>query len=116
MKRSTLICMLSLCFLASACSSMLIGGASQNNATIGNDKRTEQQVRDDAAISAAVRKRFQLDSALAASSIGIATYLQTVTLSGTVSSFETRDRAVSVARSTDKVRAVNNQIQVNSKR
>lgn len=95
---------------------MLIGGGTSNSAKIGDDKRTEQQIRDDSAISAAVRSRFQQDSVLAAAGIGIATYLQAVTLSGTVGSFEVRDRAVSIARSTDKVHTVNNQIQVNSKR
>lgn len=95
---------------------MLIGGVNPGNARIGDDKRTEQQVSDDAAISAAVRNRFKLDSAVAASSIGIATYMNTVTLSGTVGSFEIRDRAVSIAGATDKVRGVNNQIQVNSSR
>jgi osmotically-inducible protein OsmY len=95
---------------------MLIGGMNPGNASIGDDKRNEQQIRDDAAISAAVRNRLGLDSALAASSIGIATYLGTVTLSGTVSAFEIRDKAVSIARSTNKVRGVNNQIQVHTSR
>lgn len=113
--RPPLICILAACLLATACSSMLIGGSNPGSGRIGDDKRTEQQISEDAAISAAVRRRFNLDSAIAASSIGIATHLQTVTLSGTVGSFDIRDRAVSIARSTDKVRSVNNQIQVNSK-
>ena len=95
---------------------MLIGGVNPGNAKIGDDKRNEQQIRDDAAISTAVRNRFSLDSTLAASSIGIATYMGTVTLSGTVNAFDIRDKAVSIARSTDKVRGVNNQIQVNTSR
>jgi hyperosmotically inducible protein len=111
-----LICIIAACLLATACSSMLIGGANPGDARIGNDTRTEQQINEDAAISAAVRSRFKLDSAVAATGIGIATYLQTVTLSGTVGSFDIRDRAVSIAKSTDKVRSVNNQIQVNSNR
>jgi osmotically-inducible protein OsmY len=95
---------------------MLIGGVNPGNASIGHDKRSEQQKRDDAAISSAVRNRLGLDSALAASRIGVATYMGTVTLSGTVNAFDVRDKAVSIARSTDKVRVVNNQIQVNTSR
>jgi osmotically-inducible protein OsmY len=102
--------------LLTACSSMLIGGVNPGNASIGDDKRNEQQIRDDAAISAAVRNRLGLDPALSASGIGIATYMGTVTLSGTVNAFDIRDKAVSIARSTDKVRGVNNQIQVNTRR
>jgi osmotically-inducible protein OsmY len=73
-------------------------------------------VNEDSAISAAVRERFRLDSAMGVSTIGVATYMRAVTLSGTVSSFDIRDKAVSLARSTDKVQSVNNQIRVNSSR
>ena len=115
-KSSLILALLAVVLVSVACSSMLLGGGHASNAGLGTDKRTAQQQSEDNAISSSIRNRFSLDSAINASTISVSTYLRTVTLSGTTASFETRDRAVSIARATDNVRGVNNQIQVNSNR
>ena len=116
MKKQILIVslFLFLCLMMSACSSMLMGGAASGTASLGADKRTAQQVSDDNAITATIRSRYAQDSALGAANVAVETYAATVTLKGTVPSFAIRDRAVSIARNTDKVRGVNNQIAVNT--
>jgi osmotically-inducible protein OsmY len=114
MKKPILIVFLFLCLMMSACSSMLMGGSASGTTGLGADKRTAQQVTDDNAITATIRSRYAQDSALGAANLAVETYVATVTLKGTVTSFAIRDRAVSIARNTDKVRGVNNQILVNT--
>jgi osmotically-inducible protein OsmY len=106
----------SFCLLSSACSSMLLGGSATGNPSLGHDPRTAQQLSDDNAITSSIKTRYHVDSVIGKASVGVATYMGTVTLSGTVGSFDVRDRAVSIARNTDKVGSVNNQILVNSSR
>jgi osmotically-inducible protein OsmY len=103
-----------LCMTMSACSSMLMGGSASGTTDLGADRRTSQQVSDDNAITATIKSRYALDSAIGSADVTVDTYAGTVTLKGTVASFATRDRAVSIARNTDKVRNVNNQILVNT--
>jgi len=93
---------------------MLLGGASSGSPGLGGDRRTALQMSEDNAITAAIRSRYNMDTAVSAANIGVLTYMKDVTLSGTVGSFALRDRAVSIARNTDRVRAVNSQIQVNT--
>ncbi len=93
---------------------MLVGGSASGTTSLGADKRTAQQVADDNAITGTVKSRYAVDSAIGAANLTVETYAATVTLKGTVASFAIRDRAVSIARNTDKVRSVNNQILVNS--
>ena len=94
---------------------MLMGGGASGSTGLGGDKRTSQQTSEDNAITATIRSRYSQDTAISSANVKVSTYLRDVTLTGTVGSFAVRDRAVSIARNTDKVRAVNNQIQVNTK-
>ena len=112
MKRAILIA--SLCLVTSACSSMLMGGSASGTTGLGSDNRTAQQLTDDNAITATIRSRYAQDSAIGAANLSVETYMGTVMLKGTVASFAVRDRAVSIARNTDKVRNINNQISVNT--
>ena len=116
MKKPILIVFLFLfvCLTMSACSSMLMGGSASGTTSLGADKRTAQQVSDDNAITATIRSRYAQDSTIGAANLSVGTYAATVTLKGTVASFAVRDRAVSIARNTDTVRSVNNQISVNT--
>lgn len=91
-----------------------MGGSASGTTGLGSDSRTQQQVSDDNAITATIRSRYAQDSAISAANLSVQTYMAVVTVKGTVSSFAVRDRAVSIARNTDKVRSVNNQILVNS--
>ncbi|HSD70106.1 MAG TPA: BON domain-containing protein [Woeseiaceae bacterium] len=110
----TAILIACLCLVTSACSSMLMGGSASGTTGLGKDNRTAQQLADDNAITATIRSRYAQDSAISAAKLSIETYMGAVTLKGTVPSFAVRDRAVSIARNTDKVRSVNNQIAVNT--
>jgi osmotically-inducible protein OsmY len=105
-------------FAIAACSSMLVGGGSGSaggSATLGVDNRSATQVAADDAVSATIRSRFANDTALRAAGLQVTTSEYNVTLSGSVSAFSDRDRAVSIARNTDNVRTVNNQIAVDSR-
>ena len=100
-----------------SCSSMLVGGNSAGGgSTLGNDGRSAAQISADDKLSATIRSRFNSDTALRAANLSVSTSNYTVTLGGTVAAFADRDRAVSIARNTDQVRAVKNQISVNTKR
>ena len=104
------------CGLLGACSSLLLGGSASGGPALGADSRTAAQVTEDNAITATIRSRYSADTALGAANLGVSTYQRTVTLSGTVKAFDVRDRAVQIARNTDKVRSVDNQIRVDTRR
>jgi osmotically-inducible protein OsmY len=53
-----------------------------------------------------------VDSVVSVFGIGVRTYEGKVTLSGTVSSYVARDVAVTLAKNTDSVKSVENQITV----
>jgi hyperosmotically inducible protein len=95
---------------------MLMGGSATSATGLGTDKRTSQQLTEDNTITATIRSRYALDSSIKSANISVDTYTGIVTLKGAVNGFDVRDRAVSIARNTDKVRSVNNQIIVNTSR
>jgi hyperosmotically inducible protein len=95
---------------------MLMGGSATSTTGLGTDKRTSQQLTEDNTITATIRSRYALDSSIKSANISVDTYTGIVTLKGAVNGFDVRDRAVSIARNTDKVRSVNNQIIVNTSR
>lgn len=106
---------LSLCAL-SGCTAMLIGGGKPAGPAIGSDSRSSAQVARDDAIETEVRAAFSADNVLRGSDLVAHARAGIVTLSGTVSSFEMRDRAIQLARKTSGVSRVNNQIQVKTLR
>jgi osmotically-inducible protein OsmY len=114
MRKSILVVVM--CLLASACASMLMGGGASGSAGLGQDRRTAQQLTADDAVTTAIVRRLDLDPGIDAADIKVSTYFGAVTLSGSVASFVVRDRVVSIARDTENVRGVNNQILVNSNR
>lgn len=105
--------LLGLAVLHTACTSMLLGSAGGGE-TAPVDRRADGVAAADSSISAAIRERFQSDAELRRYGLGIRTYNGTVTLSGTVGSYPSRDRAVRIARATQGVRNVNNRIVVNT--
>lgn len=114
MKASILV--VGICMVLSACTSMLLGGPSSAGATLGQDQRSAQQRSDDNAITTLVRQRIGADATTKGAAIDVSTHMRAVTLRGTVESFAIRDRAISIARSIENVRNVDNQIIVNSRR
>ena len=92
------------------CTAMLVGGAAAVGYQVGKDERTASVVAADSAITTKIKGKYAGDSVVSVFSISVRTYEGTVTLSGTVGSIRARDRAVWLARETDGVKAVNNQI------
>ena len=106
--RWILILLVSLAF--TGCTAMMVGGGTTAGYPAGADQRTTGDVAADTAITSKIKSKYAADSVVSIFDIGVRTYEGTVTLSGTVGSIRARDRAVWMARETDGVRAVNNQI------
>jgi osmotically-inducible protein OsmY len=71
-----------------------------------------QRVAGDASVSAKIKAKMALDDSVSASAIDVDTDGSVVTLSGTVGTQAERERAVSLARETDGVSSVNDQLRV----
>ena len=93
---------------------MLLGNNSSSDMSNAAPERNTAQVAQDDAISASIRQQFSADSAVGKYPIGIRTLDRKVTLSGTVGSYEVRDRAVRIASNTKNVASVNNRMTVNT--
>ena len=92
------------------CTALMVGGAAAVGYQVGKDERTASVVAEDSAITTRIKGKYVADSVVSVFNISVRTYEGTVTLSGTVGSILARDRAVSLARETDGVVAVNDQI------
>ena len=97
----------------SGCTSMLLGNTSSRESTT-RSSTTSTNNQADTAISGEIRRKLGADASLRDYAIGIRSQSGRVTLSGTVGSYEHRDRAVSIARDTGGVRSVDNRIIVNT--
>jgi osmotically-inducible protein OsmY len=106
--RLILILLVSIAF--TGCTAMMVGGGSTAGYPAGNDERTATDVAADAAITSKVMSKHAADPVVSVFEISVRTYAGTVTLSGTVGSIRARDRAIWLARETEGVKAVNNQI------
>ena len=96
------------------CTSMLLGNNTSSDMGSASADRSSTEAAQDDAISASIRQQYSADSALSEYSIGIRTFDQTVTLSGTVGSYQGRDRAVQIASNTKNVEDVINRMVVNT--
>ncbi len=101
--------------LLAGCSAMLIGEGTSSAPPIGSNDRSSQQIAADEALESVVRNAFSSDTALRSANVTVVANEAIVTLSGTLSSFELRDRAVGVTESVSGVEQVNNQLQVNTR-
>ena len=93
---------------------MLVGGSASGGADLGEDRRSTAQMNADDSLTGTIRSRFAQDSGIRQYDVGVSTRNGVVTLTGTVGSFAIRDRAVGIARNTDGVGSVSNQIAVNT--
>ena len=100
-------------FALSGCTSMLLGNTSSRESTAGSSTSSTSSAAD-TAISGEIRRKLGADASLRDSAIGIRSQSGRVTLSGTVASYEQRDRAVAIASDTNGVRSVDNRIIVNT--
>ena len=94
-----------------ACTSMLLGNASSGDG-VATDNRSRTQIAVDNSIAATIRQQLSADSMVSGYTIGIRTIDNAVILSGSVGSYEARDRAVRIANDTDGVEFVRNEIWV----
>ena len=94
----------------SGCAALVVGGAGVVGYQLGKDERPPEVVTSDSAITTKIKGKYVADDIVSVFNIGVRTYEGTVTLSGTVGSLAARNRAESLARGTNGVQAVNNQI------
>ena len=106
--RVILVMLLSLAL--TACTAMMVGGGASGSYPANEAERPAGVVSTDAAITNRIKSRYAADPVIRGFSIGVGTYEGTVTLYGAVGSILARNRAVSLARQTDGVKAVNDQI------
>lgn len=97
--------------ILSGCSGLMMSGASSGGPVNENGPSQSQQASD-SAITARVRSRYAEDSLVSMFDIDVRTSGAKVTLSGTVASYAAREEAEKLAISTDGVKAVDNQINV----
>ena len=97
------------------CTAMMVGGAAAVGYQVGKDERTASVVAADSAITTKIKSKYVADSVVNAFNVSVKTWEGTVTLSGSVGSILARDRAVSIARETGGVKAVNDQIVIEDK-
>jgi len=99
------------CMLAmSGCTALAIGGAAAVGYQVGKDERSASVVAADSAITTKIKSKYAADSVVSVFNVSVRTYEGTVTLTGTVGSILARSKAESIARDTDGVGTVNNQI------
>ena len=98
--------------ISSWCSGLMMTGASSGSSA-EKDRPSQSQTSSDSAITARVKSRYAADSLVGKFDVGVQTSGAMVTLSGTVTSYAAREAAEKLAISTDGVKAVDNQIEVN---
>ena len=98
--------------LLSGCTALVVGGTGAGGYQAAKDERAPATQTSDSAISAKINGHFDADPVVNEFSIGVRTYEGTVTLVGTVGNFAARDQAGRIAKDTDGVVIVNNQIVV----
>ena len=93
------------------CSALAVSGSSGGYQQGSSGRSTSVESADNA-ITATIRAEFAADSMVGGFNVGVRTYKGTVTLSGLVGSLAAREQAVRLARNTNGVVAVNNQISI----
>ena len=107
----TLTVILTLLML-SGCTAMMVGGAGVVGYQLGKDERPASVVASDSAITTTIKGKYTADSIVSVFAIGVRTYEGNVTLTGSVHSIVARDRAVTLAKETDGVKSVDDQIKI----
>jgi len=98
--------------LLSACTALVVGGAGSGAYQTGQDAREPAVVASDSAITSKIKGRYGADPIVSVFNIGVRTYQGTVTLTGPVANVAARDQAGRIAKDTEGVLIVNNQIVV----
>ena len=106
------ILLLTTMLLVSGCASMLLGNIPSGESA--QTTRTSTLSAADSALSSEIRRKLGEYEGLSQNALGIRTRAGRVTLTGTVGSYKLRDRAISIARDTDGVSAVDSRVIVNT--
>jgi len=106
-----LLILLSLLTL-SGCTALVVGGAGVVGYQLGKDDRPPSVVTSDSTITTKIKGKYAADDVVSVFNISVRTYEGTVTLAGTVGSIVARNRAESLAKETNGVKTVNNQITI----
>lgn len=95
------------------CAGMLLGGGSTSERT-STTRQSTSQTSADRAISGVLRQKYSADREISQYGIGIRAVSGRVTLTGTVGSYEIRDRVVNIAQNTNGVNSVDSRVIVNT--
>jgi len=95
------------------CAGMLLGSGSTSERAPTTGQRTSP-TNADREISGALRQRYSADAEISQFGIGIRAVSGRVTLTGTVGSYDIRDRVVDIARNTHGVVSVDSRVVVNT--
>ncbi|MGI9205649.1 MAG: BON domain-containing protein [Woeseiaceae bacterium] len=95
------------------CAGMLLGGGSTSERAPASRQSTSPTSAD-SAISGALRQKYSADREISQYGIGIRAVSGRVTLTGTVGSYEIRDRVVDIAENTSGVDSVDSRVIVNT--
>jgi osmotically-inducible protein OsmY len=95
------------------CTAMLLGNNSSGEAAPATS-RTATQSSADSTISGSIRQQYVADGEISRYTLGIRTTAGRVTLSGTVGSYDIRDRVVDIAQNTHGVVSVDSRVTVNT--
>ena len=103
-------------FVLGGCSAMLIGEGQGSTASSTQVSEREAAANStDQALSRAVSSKLSTDEQIGKFGISVTSSSGRVRLSGTVDSFEARDKAVSIASDVAGVTGIDNQIRVNTR-
>ena len=109
---SILATLLACHLVLSGCAPVVVGGAA-TTASVAHDRRTAGSVVEDQAIETRIYSRFHEDAEIDQQAhINVTSYDGIVLLSGEAPSETLRTRAGQIARDTEKVRRVHNEIQI----
>ncbi|MGD2055956.1 MAG: BON domain-containing protein [Gammaproteobacteria bacterium] len=95
-----------------ACGSLIVGGVADTPAQGAQDTRTVSERNTDAAITAAINRKYVQDSRIDALDIRVYTHRGVVTLTGYVSNQAVASLAVAQARATASVKQVISRLSV----
>ncbi len=95
------------------CAGMLLGSGSTGERAPTNRQDTSPS-NADSALSGALRQQYSADDEISQFGIGIRSVSGRVTLTGTVGSYDIRDRVVDIAQNTQGVVSVDSRVVVNT--
>lgn len=98
--------------LTGGCTALVVGGAAAGGYAVGKDDRTVGTIVDDGSITAAVKTKLVRSKYVKAVSVNVDTHDGVVTLNGRVNSYVAREQAETLARDTNGVKSVINNLEV----